>query len=68
MNKKLEYLVVFIGAFFMFSIGMILLEAGRIAYGPDVSIIWASGILTLIGINGIVNSLLNAYNDYKVGN
>lgn len=55
MNEDLEMVLVLILALFIFWFGMVFLLAGREIYGTDASLLWVSGILTLLGINGIGN-------------
>lgn len=35
--------------------GLGILILGRIVYGSDASLLWASGILTFMGLNGLAN-------------
>ncbi|KKN67343.1 hypothetical protein LCGC14_0462070 [marine sediment metagenome] len=52
MNKDLEMILVLSGAIILFWFGMSILTAGRILYGSDASLLWASGMLTWLGIIG----------------
>ena len=50
----------FVLGWLMFSAGMIILFQGMELY-DDASLLWASGILTYLGIQGIVNFVAAAF-------
>ena len=58
MNKDLEMVIVLLGAILLYWFGMIFLIQGRILYGSDASLLWASGILTFMGIMGFGNFII----------
>ena len=58
MNKDLEMIIVLCGAIIFFWFGMSFLFVGRMLYGSDASLLWASGILSWFGIIGICNFIL----------
>jgi cytochrome c biogenesis protein CcdA len=54
--KKYVEEILFLGITMMLLFfGLGILIAGRVIYGSDASLIWASGILTFMGINGFMN-------------
>lgn len=55
MRDELIMITILIGAIFMFWFGMLILNIGQEVYGEDASLLWVSGILTLMGINGVYN-------------
>jgi len=63
--KNLEWAVVLFGAIFMLWFSFAILIVGRQLYGSDASLIWASGLLSLIGIRGLSNFILFIWNNRK---
>ena len=55
MKEEITMIMVLVGAIIMFWFALIILIIGRNLYGADASLLWASGILTMFGINGIWN-------------
>ncbi len=58
MNKDLEMVLVLSGAIILFWFGMSILTAGRILYGSDASLLWASGMLSWLGIIGFSSFII----------
>lgn len=56
--KRNEIIFTFILAMFLFSFGMIFLYAGRHIYGSDAGVLWASGIITYLGLKGFAEVFL----------
>jgi len=52
--KRYEIILILINTFLLFGFGILCLLVGKNIYGIDASILWASGILTYIGIQGFV--------------
>lgn len=62
MNKVIEFVFfLFISMILIYS-GIVILIIGKSIYGPDAALLWASGILTYIGIRGL--SACIRYLDY----
>ena len=58
MNKDLEMVLTLTGASIMLWFALSLLIIGRELYGSDAALLWASGILSLLGVNGIATFFL----------
>lgn len=63
--KRFEMIFVLILATFLFYFGMTFLLVGKNIYGSDATLLWASGILTYMGIRGfavIISFIINKKN------
>ena len=58
MNKNIEWVFVLCLSMVLLFFGMLLLIIGRNIYGADASLLWASGILTYMGIRGLAGFIL----------
>jgi len=58
MRKDLEMVLILIGASIMLWFALSVLIIGKELHGSDAALLWASGILSLLGINGIANFVL----------
>ena len=55
MKKDIQMIIVLIGAMFFFWFGTSSLIIGKQLYGSDAVLLWVSGLLTFMGIQGIAN-------------
>ncbi|KKK62658.1 hypothetical protein LCGC14_3002170, partial [marine sediment metagenome] len=48
--------------------GMIVWKIGEFHYGSDAALLWASGVITYIGVMGLARIVVNLYIFYKEQN
>lgn len=60
--KKYEMIYILVFTFLFLWVGFMILIAGKELYGGDASLLWASGILTYMGIKGFASIILYIWN------